>query len=55
MQREKKDIFKITQLKARSDGEPIMMGKPICKNGRKNNSNVLPVWGNSVLGKVKNS
>ena len=24
MQREKKDVFRITQLKTRSDGEPIM-------------------------------
>lgn len=25
MPREKKDVFRITQLKARSDGEPIMI------------------------------
>lgn len=35
----KRIFFKITQLKARSDGEPIMIEETnLCKNGRKNNS-----------------
>lgn len=47
--KEKKDVFRVTQLKARSDREPDndRGNRSIKMAGRKNNS-TLSVWGHSV-------